>query len=276
MVRAALMASAVLAGRALELDTDASNLLGLAALAAPRRPARGRRGRGLPALVRGDARHPRARVSPDPRRPPPAAAGGSRGRGFHRGAVRPRPGARGAVPPPRARLRAAQRRGGAALGGGAAGRRRGPGRRALRPRGGTGGRRRGVGGGAGAAPVGRPRRPRALAGPARPVAVVPGAGPLRGRSRVPLPRAAGERPRPPGSVPPGARRGALPGAGRRAAPPHGDRRRSGGQPPPPLATGTSDPGRRRGLARRPLRPRRETGGPGAVAPRRAIGSTPSW
>ena len=32
VVRAALMASAVLAGRALELDTDASNLLGLAAL----------------------------------------------------------------------------------------------------------------------------------------------------------------------------------------------------------------------------------------------------
>ena len=128
------MASAVLLGRALELDADPANLLGLAALVLlADRPAAAADvgfqlsfGATLGILALAGPAHSR--------RAPPAPARGPRGRGLGRRAVRPRPGPRRLVPPPRPRRGPAEHRGGAALRRRAARRSRGPARGAPRRR----------------------------------------------------------------------------------------------------------------------------------------------
>ncbi len=96
---------------------------------APRRPAGHRRRRGLPALVRRHAGHPRPRRTADARGAPSAPARGPGGRGLARGAGCARPGAGRVVPPPRPRGGRAEHRRGAAVGGGPAHGLRRPGRR---------------------------------------------------------------------------------------------------------------------------------------------------
>ena len=275
VVRAALMASAVLAGRALELDADAANLLGAAALVvlADRPAAAADVGFQLSfgatlgilalagPLTRGVPRMPlrvdlavAASVAAQCALAPILAGW------FHRLAP-------AAVAP--------EHRGGAALRRRAPRGPRGAARGAPRAGARTDRGRRRVGRGPRAPAVGRPRASRAVARPAGRRTDVPGRGAARGRPRSALPRPPARRAGSPARVPPGPRRGAALETGGREAPPGGDRRGPGRQPSPALPVRAQPPGRRGRLEGSPLRSRREARGPGAVASRVSTASTRS-